>query len=95
MKAHITANPPCTMSRGHLRRVPQDQARDPIGYYLCCPQCGCVTYVQNRRDGLAIDENRENLVSFSKPVRCRYCKVAIHIEKCEMTLEKDENVRQR
>jgi hypothetical protein len=93
MKARITSNSPCTMTQGELRWVPQNQAGDPIGYYLCCPYCSCVTYIQNRLNGLNIDESKEVLVSFSKPIRCRYCNVMIHIEQCEITFEKDENMQ--
>jgi hypothetical protein len=33
-------------------------------------------------------------VSFSRPLRCTYCAVLIHLDRDEATLEEDANVRQ-
>ena len=42
---------------------------------------------------LTIDESVTGEVTFSQPLRCVYCAVLIHIERCVIYLEEDEHVR--
>ena len=93
MKARITSAGPCKLNRGELRRVPQQHTEWPIGYHVCCPRCGFVTLALNNRSGLQITESMDGHVSLSAPIRCLYCKVIIHIQRCELTLEEDKDVR--
>ena len=97
MRLHVTDRRPCRLERGDLRRVPQNPLSGVVGYHLCCLRCGFVTVALNGSDGLVITEAEENgslLVSFSRPVRCTYCAVLVHLERGEATLEEDANVRQ-
>ncbi len=96
MRLHITDRRPCRLERGDLRRVPQSLFDLLVGYHVCCPRCGFVTVALNGSDGLTITEIREDgalLVTFSRPVRCVYCAVLIHVDRGEATLEEDANVR--
>ena len=93
MKAHITSTTPCKLNKGELRRVPQRQTEWPIGYHICCPRCGFVTLALNNSSGLQISESMDGHVSFSAPIRCMYCNVIIHIQRCELTFEEDEDVQ--
>jgi hypothetical protein len=97
MRLHLTDRRPCHLERGDLRRVPQNLRSGIVGYHVCCPRCGFVTVAINGSDGLVITEAEENgslLVTFSRPVRCTYCAVLIHLDRGEATLEEDANVRQ-
>lgn len=92
-----TNKPPCKLERGELRRVSQDRRFGLVGYHVCCPRCGFVTVALNGNDGLTITEAEEAgtlLVTFSRPLRCTYCAVLIHLDRGEATLEEDANVRQ-
>lgn len=94
MKAVVSSKRPCRLERGEIRRVPQDRAlRGIVGYHLCCPRCGFVTAVLNGDGGLVITEFANEEVSFSKPARCVYCNVLIHLAAGELTLEEDDRVR--
>ena len=94
MKAQVTNSAPCKLSKGELRRIPKNPRSWPIGYHVGCPRCGFVTMAVVGKDGLEIDESVDGRVTFSKPLRCAYCQVLIHLNRCELTLEEDENVRQ-
>ena len=97
MRLHVTDRRPCRLERGDLRRVPQNPLSGIVGYHVCCLRCGFVTVALNGTDGLVITEAEENgslLVSFSRPVRCTYCAVLVHLDRGEATLEEDANVRQ-
>jgi len=93
MRAHITDKVPCKLGKADLRRVPQNPRSWVVGYHVCCPRCGFVTIALNGKDGLEIDESVDDRVSFSCPLRCSYCQVLIHIQRCELTLEEDSRVR--
>lgn len=93
MKAVVSNRPPCRLDRGELRRVPQNRLYGIVGYHVCCPRCGFVTVALTGRDDLNIDESDSDQVSFSKPIRCIYCNVLIHLSENEYTLEEDEHVR--
>ena len=94
MKAVIAMNPPCRMHPGELRRVPRNLRSPVVGYYVCCSRCGFVTVAFTGRDNLIIteDESRSN-ITFSKPIRCTYCAVLIHLQHTEIELEEDAHVR--
>lgn len=97
MRLHVTDRRPCRLERGDLRRVPQNPLSGVVGYHLCCLRCGFVTVALNGSDGLVITEAEDNgqvLVTFSRPVRCTYCAVLVHLNRGEATLEEDANVRQ-
>jgi hypothetical protein len=88
------ARRPCELEPGEMRRVPQDRRGPPVGYHVCCPRCGFVTVALHGRDGLEIAEDEGGgRVSFSRPLRCLYCRVLIHLHGGEARLEEDERVR--
>ena len=90
----MTSKRPCLLTRGEMRRVPQDRAyRGIVGYHVCCPRCGFVTAVLNGAADLAISETSDEAVSFSLPARCVFCTVLIHLAADELTLEEDDRVR--
>ena len=97
MKLRASVLPPCQLLRGDLRRVPQNPLSGVVGYHICCPRCGFGTVAINGSKGLSIIEiqvDSEVLVTFSRPVRCTYCAVLIHLENGEGRLEEDAHVRQ-
>ncbi|NLH81129.1 MAG: hypothetical protein GX458_09855 [Phyllobacteriaceae bacterium] len=72
----------------------QDRRRLLVGYHVCCPACGFVTVALNGHEGLAITESDDGTrVTFSKPLRCVYCAVLIHLRDGEAEMEEDEHVR--
>ena len=93
MRAQVINAAPCKLTKGELRRIPQNPRSWPIGYHVGCPRCGFVTMAVAGKRGLEIDESADGRVSFSRPVRCSYCQVLIHLNRCELTSEEDENVR--
>ena len=94
MRMRPTSKRPCKLERGELRRVSQDRRRLLVGYHVCCPRCGFVTVALNGHDGLAITESEDGSeVTFSKPLRCLYCAVLIHLKDGLATLEEDDRVR--
>ena len=94
MRLTVSTHPPCKMQRGELRRVPRNLRSHVVGYYVCCPRCGFVSVAFNGKDDLSIVEDDERVViTFSKPIRCTYCAVLIHLQKGEAELEEDEHVR--
>jgi hypothetical protein len=94
MRLAPTSERPCALRRGQARRVPQNARAAVLGYHICCPRCGYVTVALQGNDGLLIEESPDRAeVSFSKGLRCIYCKVLIHVTSGEITLEEDEHVR--
>lgn len=94
MRLTASTHPPCRMNKGELRRVPQNPRSHVVGYYICCPRCGFVTVAFNGKDGLSITEDESrSVVTLSKPIRCTYCSVLIHLQNGEAELEEDEHVR--
>lgn len=94
MRLRPTNKRPCKLERGELRRVSQDRRRLLVGYHVCCPRCGFVTVALNGNDGLDITESEDGCdVTFSKPLRCVYCAVLIHLAGGEANLEEDDRVR--
>lgn len=89
-----TSKRPCKLDRGEMRRVSQDLRRLLVGYHVCCPRCGFVSVAFNAHEGLEITESEDGAdVTFSKPLRCVYCAVLIHLRAGEAELEEDERVR--
>jgi hypothetical protein len=94
MKLTISTRPPCRLGPGELRRVPQNLKSGIVGYHVCCPRCGFVTVAFNGKDGFQITEDdTRSVVTFSRPMRCTYCSVLIHLRNGEAELEEDEHVR--
>jgi hypothetical protein len=96
VKFAVTTVRPCRMPRGTLRRVPQNMTMRLLGYNLCCPRCGYVTFFLQNDEGITITEvagAEGTLVSFSAPGRCVYCGVHIRLQDNEATLEEGAGVR--
>ncbi len=96
MKLVITTARPCRMPKGSLRRVPQDLMQRLIGYNVCCPACGFVTFALQGSEGLTITEQEGEsgtVVSFSRPLRCLYCGVRVGLKENEATIEESAGVR--
>ncbi len=94
MKMRPVSRPPCKLDPGEMRRVSQDRRLSLVGYHVCCPRCGFVTVALNGHEGLAIIESDVGTaVTFSKPLRCVYCAVLIHLSDGEAEIEEDERVR--
>lgn len=80
MKVEHTKNAPCCMSRGQVRRVPQDKSQPILGYHVACPKCGYVTLVLHGRLGIFLSEDALGQVSTSKPLSCLFCQILIDIQ---------------
>jgi hypothetical protein len=93
MKAQVTSAAPCKLKGGELHRFPESRKSWPLGYHVCCPRCGFVSIALNGVEELEILESVTGEVTFSRPLRCLYCSVLIHIERCTIRLEEDEHVR--
>ena len=94
MKLQVTNRRPCELERGQARRVSQNPRGVLVGYHVCCPRCGYVTVALHGSDGLTITESDDRTeVTFSKPLRCLFCKVRIAATAGEMQLIEDEHVR--
>ena len=94
MRMRPSGKRPCKLERGEMRRVSQDRRRVFVGYHVCCPRCGFVTIALNGDDGLAIGESDDGeRVTFSRPLRCLYCAVLIHLRDGDAELEEDDRVR--
>ena len=94
MRMRPSGKRPCKLARGEMRRVSQDRRRVFVGYHVCCPRCGFVTIALNGDDGLAIGEIDDGeRVTFSRPLRCLYCAVLIHLRDGDAELEEDDRVR--
>ena len=94
MRMRPTSKRPCKLEHGEMRRVSQDRRGPLVGYHVCCTRCGFVTIALNGHDALVITESEGGTdVTFSKPVRCVYCAVRIHLRAGEAELEEDKHVR--
>ena len=94
MRLIVSTKRPCRLERGEVRRVPQPPARGLVGYHLCCPRCGFVNPALVGDAGLAIAEGHEpEDLTFSRPLRCTYCRVILHVSHGDVQLEEDQDVR--
>jgi len=85
---------PCRLERGEIRRVPQDRSNLLVGYHVCCLRCGFNTPALAGTDGLDIDEgDATDDLTFSKALRCTFCRVLMHVSHGELRLEEDADVR--
>jgi hypothetical protein len=85
---------PCILGRGEVRRVPQDRGGFLVGFHVCCPRCGFVTPALEGDAGLRITETKDpSDITFSRPLRCTYCRVLMHVSHGDLQLEEDANVR--
>lgn len=93
LRAVPTSKRPCQLLGGELRRVPQDRSfRGVLGYHVGCPRCGFVTAAIAGDEGLRIEE-RDEVVSFSEPVRCVFCRARLHLREGEIQVEEGPDVR--
>jgi hypothetical protein len=89
-----SAKRPCRLERGEIRRVPQDRTNLLVGYHVCCLRCGFNTPALAGNDGLDIDEgDAPDDLTFSKALRCTFCRVLMHVAHGELRLEEDADVR--
>jgi hypothetical protein len=89
-----SAKRPCRLERGEIRRVPQDRTNLLVGYHVCCLRCGFNTPALAGNDGLDIDEgDGPDDLTFSKALRCTFCRVLMHVAHGELRLEEDADVR--
>jgi hypothetical protein len=94
MRLIVSTKRPCRLERGELRRVPQPPSSGLVGYHLCCPRCGFVNPALVGDQGLTITEGAEpSDLTFSRALRCTYCRVIIHVDHGELRLEEDQDVR--
>ncbi len=85
---------PCRLERGEVRRVPQDRRGLLVGYHVCCPRCGFVCPALAGDAGLAIGESEDPAdLTLSRPLRCTFCRVLLHLSHGELRLEEDADVR--
>lgn len=80
MKVEHTKSAPCCMTRGQVRRVPQDTSQPILGYHVACPMCGYVTLVLHGRLGVFLSEDDLGQVSTSKPFVCLFCQISLDIQ---------------
>ena len=65
-----------------------------VGYHVCCPRCGFNTPALAGSDGLDIDEGEApDDLTFSKALRCTFCRVLMHVAHGELRLEEDADAR--
>ncbi len=95
MKMVVSDSRPCALRRGEMRRVPLSRSlRGIVGYHVCCPRCGFVTAVLDGDEDVCITESDDGqMVSFSRPARCVFCAVLIHLCRGEARFEEDANAR--
>lgn len=94
MRVNPTDKRPCKLERGDVRRVPQRRESRVIGYHVCCPRCGFVTPALVGDDGLEIREgDAVDDITLSKPLRCNFCCVILHLTNGDLHLEEDAHVR--
>ncbi len=94
MKLVVSTSRPCRLARGEVRRVPQRPATGLVGYHLCCPRCGFVNAALVGDAGLTIAEgSAEDDLTFSRALRCTYCRVIVRVHAGELALEEDCDVR--
>jgi hypothetical protein len=89
-----SSNRPCLLTRGQVRRVPQNRGGFLVGYHVCCPRCGFVTPALQGDAGLEITEATDPAdITFSRPWRCTYCQVLMRAHHGEFELVEDACVR--
>lgn len=94
MKIVPTSKRPCRLLRGEVRRVPQQPNSRLVGYHVCCVRCGFISAALLGDAELVISEGSEaEDVSFSRALRCTFCRVLVHLEHGELRLEEDADVR--
>lgn len=94
MKLMPSSKQPCRLERGEVRRVPQDRTHQLVGFHVCCPRCGFNTPALTGHDGLDITEGTEpDDLTFSRALRCTFCRVLLHVNHGEFRLEEDADVR--
>jgi hypothetical protein len=93
VRAVVTDKRPCALTRGELRRVPQERTfRGIVGYHVGCPSCGFVTPVLHGVDGRRIVEHDGDVVTFTVPARCLYCRATIALVEGELAFEGNVDV---
>ena len=94
MKLLPSSKRPCHLQGGEVRRVPQNRGGFLVGYHVCCLRCGFVTPALEGDAGLAITETKDPAdITFSRPLRCTFCRVLMHVSHGELRLEEDADVR--
>ena len=94
MMVRPSSRRPCHLQRGEVRRVPQGSCSRLLGFHVCCPRCGFVTPALQADGGLMITEGAApDDLTFSRPLRCTYCRVLQHLEHGDLKLEEDADVR--
>ena len=94
MKLVPSSKRPCHLGRGEIRRVPQDRERRLVGYHVCCQRCGFNTPALAGDGGLDITEgDAPDDLTFSRPLRCVFCRVLMHVVHGALRLEEDADVR--
>lgn len=94
MKVVPSTKRPCRLERGEVRRVPQDRGGLLVGYHVCCPRCGFITPALEGDAGFVIAEQQDATdLTFSRALRCTFCRVLMHLSHGELWLEEDADVR--
>lgn len=94
MKVTPSSKRPCRLERGEVRRVPQERTGLLVGYHVCCPRCGFVTPALEGDAELEIEEgDAPDDLTFSRALRCTFCRVLLHLHHGELRLEEDADVR--
>lgn len=94
MRLTPSSKRPCRLARGEVRRVPQAREALLVGYHLCCPRCGFNSPALSGDAGLVITEGETpDDISFSRPLRCLFCRVLLHLSHGDARLEEDADVR--
>lgn len=94
MRVVPSSKRPCRLERGEVRRVPEERTRLLVGYHVCCPRCGFITPALKGDAGLDIEEGvAPDELSFSRALRCTFCRVLLHLHHGELRLEEDADVR--
>ena len=73
----VVSKTPCQMNRGELSRFPRNRRHQPIAYHLCCPHCGFANTIFKSRSQIITESEDGEEVSFSRPIRCVFCKKAM------------------
>lgn len=94
MRVVPSSKRPCRLERGEVRRVPQQRGGYLVGYHVCCPRCGFITPALAGDAGLELTEGDDpSDLTLSRPLRCTFCRVLIHVSHGEVRLEEDADVR--
>ncbi|GAB4216812.1 MAG: hypothetical protein OHK0013_43720 [Sandaracinaceae bacterium] len=94
MRVVASTKRPCRLERGEVRRVPQDRDGLLVGYHVCCPRCGFITAALEGDAGLDITEGAApDDLTFSRALRCTFCRVLLHLHHGQLRLEEDADVR--